>query len=143
MEKADQVIKITYSLNSSEICQANGDMIYLNVLAGLGQNSNPFNAEKRVYPVDFNCPIRDAYVFTYEIPAGYKIESLPEPIKFTLPDQSASFKFIIAAKDNKIMVSSTLNITKTVFITSEYESLREFFARIVAKHAQQIVLKKT
>jgi hypothetical protein len=41
------------------------------------------------------------------------------------------------------MVSSTLNITKTVFITSEYESLREFFARIVAKNAQQIVLKKT
>jgi hypothetical protein len=117
-------------------------MIYLNVLAGLGQNHNPFSAEKRVYPVDFRCPLKDNYVFTYEIPAGYKVESLPEQVRFTLPDQSASFKFVIAARDNKIMVSSTLTITKPVYITSEYENLRDFFARIVAKHAQQIVLKK-
>ncbi|MCX6286140.1 MAG: DUF3857 domain-containing protein [Bacteroidetes bacterium] len=142
MDKLDQIMKIIYSLGSTDICQVNGDMIYMNVLAGMGQNSNPFNAEKRVYPVDFNCPLKDAYVFTYEIPAGYKIESLPEPVKFALPEQSASFKFVTAAKDNKIMVSSTLSITKTVFIISEYEFLRDFFARIVAKHAQQIVLKK-
>jgi len=143
MSNPDQVLKISYTVNPSEICQASNDMIYLNVLAGLGQKTNPFNAEKRVYPVDFRCPFKDAYVFTYEIPAGYKIESLPESVRFTLADQSASFKFVIAAKDNKIMVSSTLSITKPVYITTEYENLRDFFARIVAKHAQQIILKKT
>jgi len=41
MSNPDQVLKIVYPVNPSEICQANGDMIYLNVLAGLGQNSNP------------------------------------------------------------------------------------------------------
>jgi len=117
-------------------------MIYLNVLAGMGQNSNPFSLEKRTYPVDFRCPQKDTYVFNFEIPAGYKVESLPEPVKLSLPDQAGSFKFIIAAKDNKIMVSSMMTITKTLFLTSEYEILREFFTRIVAKHAQQIVLKK-
>ncbi|MEI8007312.1 MAG: DUF3857 domain-containing protein [Bacteroidota bacterium] len=142
MEKPDLVMKIIYSLNSAEICQVSGDMIYLNVLAGMGQNSNPFSLEKRTYPVDFRCPQKDTYVFNFEIPAGYKVESLPEPVKLSLPDQAGSFKFIIAAKDNKIMVSSMMTITKTLFLTSEYEILREFFTRIVAKHAQQIVLKK-
>jgi hypothetical protein len=40
------------------------------------------------------------------------------------------------------MVSSMLSIYKPVFIASEYDALRDFFARIVAKHSQQIVLKK-
>jgi len=142
MDNPDQKFNIIYSMSSSEICQLNGDMIYLNVLTGQGQNSNPFNPEKRMYPVDFNCPYRDSYVYNYQIPPGYKVESLPETVKFSLPDQSASFKFIVSAKEDKVMVSSILNISKTIFITSEYENLREFFARIVAKHAQQIVLKK-
>jgi hypothetical protein len=138
----EKEFKVIFDLNQSEIGQSSGKMIYLNVLSGLGQNSNPFNNEKRIFPVDFNCPVKDAYVFTYDIPPGYHIESLPESVKFSLPDQSASFKFVVGSKDNKVMVSSMLSIYKPVFIASEYDALRDFFARIVAKHSQQIVLKK-
>jgi len=139
----EKEFKVIFDMIPSEIGQSSGNMIYLNVLSGLGKNSNPFNNEKRIYPVDFNCPVKETYVFTYEIPPGFNVESLPESVKFSLPDQSASFKFVVGSKENKIMVSSMLTINKTTFITSEYEALRDFFARIVAKHSQQIVLKKS
>jgi hypothetical protein len=131
-----------YTLSSEDMTQANGNMIYFNNLLGFGQNSNPFKSEKRENLVDFIFPVKDVYVFTYEIPDGYAVESMPEPARLLLPDQAGSFKFTVTTGGNKIMVNSSLNITKTMFTTDEYPGLREFFTLIVAKHAEQIVLKK-
>jgi hypothetical protein len=131
-----------YTLSSEEIAVQNGNMIYFNTLVGFGQNSNPFKAEKRENMVDFVYPVKDVYVFFFEIPEGYAVESMPESVKLLMPDQAGSFKFIITALGNKVSINSTLSITKMLFTPAEYDTLRNFFAQIVAKHAQQIVLKK-
>ena len=131
-----------YTISSEEIAEQNGNMIYFNTLLGLGQSSNPFKAEKRENLVDFIYPVKDAYVFFFEIPEGYAVESIPESVRLLLPDQAGSFKFIASAAGNKISINSTLSMVKTMFTPAEYADLRNFFALIVAKHAQQIVLKK-
>ena len=131
-----------YTLGSEDMAQLNGNMIYFNNLLGFGQNSNPFKAEKRENLIDFIYPIKDVYVFTYEIPDGFTVQSMPDPARLMLADQAGSFKFTVTSGGNKIMVHSSVSITKTMFTAEEYASLREFFTRIVAKHAEQIVLKK-
>jgi hypothetical protein len=141
-ENQEETAKAVYQLSSADIIQTAENMIYMNVLLNLGQNSNPFQQEKRDYPVDFGCTQRDSYVYSYEIPEGYVVESLPESIKIALPEQAATFKFLASIAGNKIAVSSQLVISKTFFLPSEYSDLREFFNKITTKHAQQIVLKK-
>ena len=141
-ENPEETVKDVYQLSSTDIVQVAENMIYLNVFLNLGQNSNPFQQEKRDYPVDFGCPQRDSYVYSYEIPEGYVVESLPESIKIALPEQGGTFKFFTSIAGNKIAVSSQLVINKTFFLPSEYLDLREFFNKITTKHAQQIVLKK-
>jgi hypothetical protein len=145
IEKVDEIsepVKKKYVFSSEEITNPGGDLIYLNALLDEGQKTNPFQLEKREYPVDFGAPIKDVYTINIEIPEGYKVETLPEPAKLILIDQAGSFRYMAAVNGNKITINSTLSITRPIFLQTEYPGLREFFNMIVKKHAQQIVLKK-
>ena len=135
-------VKTVYTLSSDEIAQVSSDKIYINVLAGFGEKNNPFTDEKRENVIDFIYPVRDTYVFNYEIPEGYVVESFPQQTNIQLGDKAGSFRFGVSAVGNKITVNSTLTLTRTMFTAAEYNDLREFFARIVAIHAEQIILKK-
>ena len=117
-------------------------MIYFNALFGMGETTNPLTHEKREYPVDFGCPIKDSYIFVVEIPEGYSVESLPQNVALALPDNGGTFKFSVSQVGNKIAVNCLFNLTKTFYLIDEYPDLREFYARMVAKQAEKIVLKK-
>lgn len=141
MENPAQAVKTTYTMSTREESQP-GDLMYLNVLLNQGQRNNPFADPERKYPVDFGCPLKDNYLFVFDIPEGYKVESIPASIRLSLENQGSIFKFMTTAEGNKITVSSSLTINQVIFTSEEYKGLREFFARIVAKHAEQIILKK-
>ncbi|MDP4282653.1 MAG: transglutaminase domain-containing protein, partial [Bacteroidota bacterium] len=142
IENPKETLKYTIRMNSQDIIQVSDSLLYLNVLLNMGRKTNPFLREQRDYPVDFGCPQKDSYVFNYEIPEGYVVKSLPEPLKISLPDQSGSFKFIIAINGKKISVNSQITINKALYLDTDYNDLRNFFNKIAEKHAQQIVLKK-
>lgn len=142
MDNQKEALKVSYKVGSADQVQVNENMMYLNVLLSLGQNNNPFAIEKREYPVDFGCPVKDVYVFTYDIPQGYTVESLPESMKIALPEQAGTFRFMATASGNKISLNSQLQLNKSFFPQNEYETLRAFFNEVTKKHAQQIVLKK-
>jgi hypothetical protein len=50
---------------------------------------------------------------------------------------------MVIVDGNKISLRSQLSINKPIFYQAEYANLKDFFDKIVAKHAQQIVLKKS
>ncbi len=86
-------LNISYKIQSQEIAQNSGNMIFLNVLLGMGETKNPFAPEKREYPVDLGCPLKDSYIFVIEIPDGYQVESLPEKVSLSLPGNAGTYKF--------------------------------------------------
>jgi len=145
VEAADSLeipVKVVYEMTSDEVAESQGDLIYFNILLNLGQTTNPFKKEKRDYPVDFGAPIKDTYAFTFHIPEGLTVESIPQPIAIKVPDKSASFRFSATLVGDKIVVNSILLINKVVYPPAEYDYLREIFAQVVEKHSEQIVLRK-
>ena len=132
----------TYTIEATDGAQVAGDKIYLNVMAGLGQKSNPFKLEKRTYPVDFSCPTKEMKVIKIMLPKGWIVEELPQPELFSLPEKAALFKLQAVKGDGFIQVSSNLLIAKSMYLPEEYEQLKEFFRLITTKHAMQVVLKK-
>lgn len=142
MDSLNKPAKVIYTLSSDEVAEAQGDLIYFDVLLNLGQSSNPFKKENRNYPVDFGAPLKDVYSFTYEIPDGYQVETLPAAKAVMLPEKGGTFRFSASVMGNKILVNSLLDIRQTLFVPSEYDKLREFFALVVEKHGEQIVLKR-
>jgi hypothetical protein len=120
-----------------------GNLAYFAPLLFERTKENPFKLEERQYPVDFAFPTEENYRITIDFPKGYLLDKAPKNEKVTLPDDAASFTFIFAAAENKLMLSSKITIKKAFFSPEEYQHLKELFKNIVRKQAEQIVLKKS
>jgi hypothetical protein len=125
--------------NSVEII---GNKMYITPLLHFGFKLNPFKAEKRNFPVDFNFPQHHKYQISMNIPEGYVIESLPESIQATFMDDFMSFKYQVSSQVKAIQI--VVSIDKNVSIVSEdfYEHLKAFFGKMTEKQSEQIVLRK-
>lgn len=132
----------SYALEIPDETQVAGDRMYLNIMAGFGQKTNPFKLEKRVYPVDFSCPIKENYLIKITLPEGWVVEQLPKVAMISLPDMAGSFRIRFQETAGIIQVTSIFKINKNMFLPEEYDQLKEFFRLMVAKQAEQIVLKK-
>lgn len=119
-----------------------GQLIYINPFVSEQWEENPFKLEAREFPVDFISPLRENYMLTLKIPEGYEVDELPKNEMVTLPGGAGKFSYFMQQADNTISFRCTVSLTKTLFTGPEYPYLKQFFAKIVEKEAEQIVLKK-
>ncbi|MER2996497.1 DUF3857 domain-containing protein [Pontibacter populi] len=141
-EKIGDPLHIKYSISASGNGQQNS-IIYLNPLMGEGDKENPFKLTERRYPVDFATPIDETIITKYTIPAGYVVDEAPKSVNVLLPENGGKFIYMVQQNGNELQVMSRVNINRPVFYAEEYVYLKEFYNQIVAKHAEQIVLKKS
>ncbi|MNK11382.1 hypothetical protein D3C87_294230 [compost metagenome] len=120
-----------------------GNLAYFTPLLFERTKENPFKLEERKFPVDFAFPTEENYRITVDFPKGYQLDKSPKNEKVILPNDVASFTFIFAAEENKIMITSKISIKKAAFSPEEYYDLKELFKNIVRKQAEQIVFKKS
>jgi hypothetical protein len=132
-------VKCTQSWEESG---ALADHIYLQPLLSERESKNPFVSQVRKYPVDLGAPLDEVVSFRYKIPAGYVIESIPKSIHINLPENAGSFRYSVGSSADQIQIMSRISLKKPIYIAEEYDMLRAFYDQIVAKHAEQIVLKK-
>lgn len=142
LESLGETLRTKCQFSSSQFSNASGEFIYFQPLMFSTQEENPFETEERSYPVEFGARIDERVTLTITIPEGYEIETLPEPTRVVLPEKAAAFTYNTASIGNTVQVLSTLQINKAFFGPNEYPDLRAFYAYVVNKHAEQIVLKK-
>ncbi|HEU5289767.1 MAG TPA: transglutaminase-like domain-containing protein, partial [Cyclobacteriaceae bacterium] len=121
---------------------SNGDIIYLNPLLYLHMDENPFKLEARTYPVDFGSASDQTFICKLTIPENYVAEEVPVSKVIALPNNTAKYVYNVQVAGNTVNITSMLSINKGLFLQSEYPYLREFYNQVIAKQAEQIVLKK-
>lgn len=119
-----------------------GDKMYLNPMFFYTRTINPFKEEKREYPIDFTFPQQDRYAFIITVPEGYAVESLPKPISLTMEENIGFFKYNIASNGNQIHLNVQYAINYANVSQAYYETIREFFKKMVEKQTEKVVLKK-
>ena len=67
---------------------------------------------------------------------------LPKPVKLNLNENEGYFEYMISGDSKMVQMRSRLVINKTNFDKSDYQTLIDFYALVVKKHAEQIVFKK-
>ena len=70
------------------------------------------------------------------------MDEAPAPVAMSLPGGAGRFIYSVTPSEGMLSITSQLIINKTEFLQEEYPALRQFYAEIVAKQAEQIVLKK-
>jgi hypothetical protein len=137
-----QSAKEKHELNIQEHATVAGNMIYINPFVTSQLERNPFKLESREYPVDFGSAIEKTYMCKITVPENFSIDELPKSKVLALPGNAAKYLFNVAQNGNVIVITSTMAINKNLFLQDEYPNLREFYTQVVAKQAEQIVLKK-
>lgn len=118
------------------------DLVYFSPVLWSGYKKNPFAALTRRYPVEMPYPLNETYYLTLEVPEGYEIDELPKSLKISYNGNDGYFEYIVRRYESTIQLRSTILLKKALFEPGEYNSLRDFFAGIVKKQAEQIVFKK-
>lgn len=119
-----------------------GDMIYLDPFIHNGMKENPFKSETRSYPVDFGSPSEETFFLKFTVPDGYAIDELPQGKLIALPENAGRYIYNVVHQGNEVTITSMFQINRSLFTQLEYPNLREFYSQVVAKQAEQIVLKK-
>src|SRR6056297_2304249 len=120
-----------------------GGKIYLSPLFHLTTRENPFKMEKREYPIDYGYPWQDKYIISINIPEGYEVESIPEPIAVALPENLGQFRFNISATHNVISASVETALNSPIIPANYYADLKEFYRHIIEKESEKIILAKS
>ena len=128
-----------YQENGAEIID---DKIIIQPLSFLRLKENPFKSETREFPIDFAYAFKNMYVVNIELPEGYEVESQTKPFVAKTPEGDSEFKYIVSVVNNKIQVSVTVSINRSLYGADSYLILKEYFNQIVQKEGEQIVLKK-
>lgn len=132
----------TYSFTGNNLCDVIGDKIYLSPMLFLTNDKNPFKQEVREYPVDYSYPFTDKYNITITIPKGYAVESIPTAAFVSMENNLGTFKFDIAANGDLLQLAILHQINDAIVSTEAYEMLKEYYATMVAKETEKIVLKR-
>jgi hypothetical protein len=117
------------------------NVIYLNPFLDMQEKENPFKSPTRQYPVDFGSPLEKIYMCKIAIPEGFVVDEMPQSNVFKL-GENAKYTYNIAQSGNMLNLTSHLIMYGSLFLQEEYTQLREFYDIVVAKQAEQIVLKK-
>lgn len=119
------------------------DHLYINPLLITLFDENPFTSEERIFPVNFDHLERYIQIVELEIPEGYEVEELPKSERFIFSEDSPIiFTYNIIQQENTIKLQYQYQLKKLLFVSDEYPILKDFFAKVILKNSEQIVLKK-
>jgi len=131
-----------YNFVSTNDIEIIGDKMYVNPLLFLTRKENPFKQETREYPVDFVYPNQDKFNISLTIPEGYVVETLPQPVAVSMPDNIAKFNYNLSNNGNQLQIIYSFDINQAVIGSEDYEALKNLFKELVNKQTEKIVLKK-
>jgi hypothetical protein len=125
-----------------EFAEVSAARLYFNPMLSFQYKENPLKPEERKYPIDFGYTLVNGFYATFVLPEGFVAEEMPKSTKFQLADKSLVYEYRIQAQADRIQLMSKLSVNRPVFAPDEYGQVRDFFAQIVAKQNEQVVLKK-
>jgi hypothetical protein len=106
-------------------------------------SKNPFKSTERLYPVDFGAPLDETFILNLQHPPTYSLSEIVGKVGVALPNNGGRFIYEVnQIQENKITVTSTLQVSKAVFSPEEYHYLREIFNRVVSAHQNILVFTK-
>jgi len=131
-----------YAFTHNLLADVIANKIYINPMLFFSNHTNPFKQDKREYPVDFVYPHQDKYLITLNIPAGYVIESLPAALSVAMNENIGGFKYNLMVSGNTIQVSAVFDINYASVSQDYYQSLKDFYQKMIDCQNEKIVLKK-
>ena len=140
LDRLEDPVKVHYEFQLKQ--PMGSQVLYFTPIMGDGWRENPFAAAERKYPVEMPYVMDQTYVFSMEIPTGYVVDEIPKSAKVAFNGDQGYFEYLVGQSGDQIQLRCRVRLSKAWFPAEDYANLRDFFAFIVKKQSEQIVLKK-
>lgn len=137
-----EAIKQSFIFELQDGVEVIDDRIYFQPLLFEAVEENPFKADERNYPISFKFPSKNETTVNIMVPQGYEVESLPESLIVELNGGAGSFKYLVHQNGQFLRVNTVIDMNTVFYNATDYEALKNFYASIVDKQTEAIVLKK-
>jgi hypothetical protein len=140
----EKVLSYTYNFEKKSEDEEMPDMIYLDPIIIGKIAKNPFNNNKRNYPVDFGYAQEETYKMILQLPANYTAITIPKNSTIKLENDAGIYTYNagLETTTNKITIVSKLSLKNPIYSAQQFLELKEFYNRIIQKQNEQIVFKK-
>lgn len=115
--------------------------IYISPFLQETVKENPLKQQSRNHPVDMTYPTKRTYHAEIALPAGYNVDYVPDPIKFSNNDFSMDYAVI--REGDLLSVDLTYAFHRAIYPKKSYHSLKFYFNELVKKANEKIVLVAT
>jgi len=134
--------KASMSSHFSMTPEIAGDYIYINPTLVSLIDENPFNAQTRELPIEFDSTQNILIQCTLTVPEGYSVEELPSSLVLIAGNGDIRFSFLSEVKYGRILTRITFTLNRLIYGIDEYEGLNQLFGKIAELTNSRIVLKK-
>ena len=134
------IIKYTCSLKLEQT----GDVYYINSMLLKFFKENPFKSTVRKLPVEFPYKTEARYYMSVQLPENIEPDSLAPPLQIIYEKNSMSYlrSYNYDPTLHVLTVDASYNVNSTTYPSEYYESIRDFFQKILPLGNEMITLKK-
>ena len=141
-EKLNKPVIRNVKFSSEDLIEQIGNKLYVEPTLFLTKRKNPFKLDERKFPVDFTSAWKEINRVSIQIPEGYIVEKLPEPLAIGLPDNLGVYKYQVTQSANKLKAISILQFNSSIIPAQYYQELKGFYSQLVKKETEKIVFVK-
>lgn len=141
MNSTEEYLNYSYDVVYKDAVDDIGDKLYITPLLFEANEENPFTLPRRNLPLDLAFPMEIKTIVNIEIPEGYEVETMPQSVNYLYLNKGY-YKYITKVSNNTITTVATFNMDTSVVLSIDYKAFRDFYASVVEKDAEKIVLKK-
>lgn len=133
-------LELTLKFRIPEYAQTIENMVYFAPILLTKITENPFEREKRNFPVDYSYTFSNSERSKITIPDGFKIIEIPTKTRANM--SKISFISLLLTGENTVEVTRNFRLRKKTVNPSEYTELRNLYDKMVEADEGQIVLEK-
>ena len=138
-ESLNKDLTTSYSLTADRFGKSMGPLLMIRPRV-LGSEDLRTDQKKRHVPINLNETMQEQDDYSIELPPGYAIDEIPDPVKLDLG--FASYESSTNVKDNILHYTRTYTVREVTLPADKYSDLQKLAGVIAADEQRNAVLKK-
>jgi hypothetical protein len=138
-ESLNKDLTTSYSLIADRFGKPMGPLLMIRPRV-LGSENLRTDQKKRQVPINLNQTMQEQDDYTIELPTGYAVDEIPDPVKLDLG--FASYESSSTVKDNILHYTRTYTVREVTLPADKYSDVQKLAGVIAADEQSSAVLKK-
>ncbi|TKG89886.1 DUF3857 domain-containing protein [Puteibacter caeruleilacunae] len=136
----DKPAEIAYDFKLTDYCRTLGDEIYVNMNLDKKYKGMKLDTTSVISPIDNDFYFTERFVYTLNIPEGYKLDYVPKDGSFKTDDFCYEIKY--STTDNMVVMEQIIKFEFLVLLEDKFEQWNKMIKQLSKQYRSTVALKK-